>query len=209
MALATKLVMLGAMLWTSDALAGSGRVALGLSGTSGINPIEPTWQRPMAGPSAIGCLGFDGWWLTGGHTYAGPRGEVRRTPDDERWGINTQVCPTSGGGAGMGIGGTYGRQWGGALYVTLHNTAGISFFGKQGPKDNGYMAIAPYVKPELAMGLSVPPGMSVEVGPYAWIAPPLVQAAREAPAGMYVGHFGLEVSVLLGAASPQKPWAQR
>src|SRR5262245_35092506 len=111
--------------WSPEALA-SGRAAIGLSGTSGINPIEPTWRHKVAQASAVGCMGFAGWWLTGGHTYAGPRGEVRRTPDEERWGVSAQMCPTSGGGSNAGLGASYGRQWGGSLYVSAHNTAGLS-----------------------------------------------------------------------------------
>lgn len=193
-------------MWAPEALA-SGRVAVGMSGTTGINPIEPTWRREVAGASAVGCLGVDGWWLTGGHAYAGPRGEVRRSPDEERWGLTGQLCPTSAGGTGAGLGVAYGRQWGGSLYVTAHNTAGLSVFAKEGPEDGDYLAIAPYIKPMLALGVALPPGLSVEAGPYAWIAPPLLQTAKDAPAGMFIGHFGLQATLLLGAGSPQVPWS--
>ena len=195
-------------MWAPDALA-SGRTVVGLSGTTGVNPIEPTWRREIAAASAIGCIGADIWSLSGGHTYAGPRGEVLRSPDDSRWGLTGQLCPTSAGGTGAGIGAAYGRQWGGSLYVTVHNTAGLSLFAKEGPGDRRYLALAPYIRPAIALGVALPPGLSVEVGPYAWIAPPLLQAANEAPAGMFVGHFGLQATLLLGAGSPQVPWKGR
>ena len=202
--------LLLALAVTSPAAAGSGRVAVGVSGASGISPIEPTWSRSGPVSAAVGCVGVTGWWITGGHEYAGSRGQVLRTPDDTRLGIASSICPTSSGGLSGGLGAAYGRQWGGALYVTTNIAAGVSAYAKDGPGATDYTAFAPYAKPELAVGFALPPGLSVEAGPYLWVAPPLLQlASEERPLGMYVGHFGLEITVLVGAASPQVPWRRR
>lgn len=195
---------------TSPAEAASGRLALGVSGATGISPVEPTWSQRGPGSAAVGCVGLAGWWITGGHDYAGSRGEVLRTSDDTRWGLAGSLCPTSSGALSGGAGVSYGRQWGGQLYVTSNLTAGLSAYGKDGPGATDYTAFAPYAKPELALGLALPPGMSVEVGPYLWVAPPLLQLASETrPLGMYVGHVGLEITVLAGSTSPQVPWRRR
>jgi hypothetical protein len=105
----------------------------------------------------------------------------------------------------VAIGASYGRQWGGQLYVTAHSTAGVSAFAKA-TAEHEYQAYAPYAKPELAVGFVAPPGMSFEVGPYALIAPPVVQHADVPTVGAFVGHLGFELNVLIGAGSPQVPW---
>lgn len=202
--------LLLALAVTPSADAASGRVVAGITGSTGISPIEPTWSRARPASAAVGCVGLTGWWVTGGHEYAGPRGEVLRTSDDVRWGLASTLCPTASGGISGGGGASYGRQWGGQLYVTTNLTVGVSAYTKDGAGPRRYSALAPYAKPTLAVGLALPPGMSVEAGPYAWIAPPLLQAAtNERPAGMFVGHVGLEATVLIGAASPQVPWRRR
>ncbi|MEQ1503184.1 MAG: hypothetical protein ABMB14_13185 [Myxococcota bacterium] len=197
--------------WFVGAAWASGRVAVGVSGASGLSPVEPSWAPAGARPAAVGCVGAVGWWVTGGHDYAGPRGEVLRTSDDTRWGLVADLCPTSsvggsGGTSGGGMG-AYGRQWGGQLYLAATLAAGVSAYGKSGPAGQTYAAFGPVAKPALALGLALPPGLSIEAGPYAWIAPPLLQGAGLArPRGAFVGHVGLEATFLVGAASPQAPW---
>jgi hypothetical protein len=116
--------------------------------------------------------------------------------------------------AGLG----FGRQWGGALYLAATSTVGLSAFTKSHASCPGnldecyvaevhhYTAAGPYWKPELALGLVLPPGLSVEVGPYAVLAPPLAQWADLPPVGSWVGHAGLELSVLTGSGGPRSPW---
>lgn len=201
--------MLGlALLMLTPAEAGSGRFAAGISGASGIAPIEPVWSRAEPYSAAVGCMGVAGFWITGGHDFAGKEGQVLRTPDTVRWGGTAQVCPTGSGALSGGLGLTYGRQWGGSLYVTTHATAGLSGYLKDGPGPAGYAAVAPYLKPVLAVGLAVPPGLSVEVGPYAYIAPPLLQVMLDGPVagGAFVGHLGLEISLWAGVAAPVVAW---
>lgn len=183
----------------------AGRFAAGVIGASGVNPIEPGWQR--VGPAGTLCGGFVGWHLTGGYDYAGERGKVMHTPDDERWGVVGQLCPSAGGGTSGALGAAYGRQWGGPLYATTHVAVGLSAYHKGGPGGSSYAAYAPFAKPQLALGLSLPPGVSAELGAYAVLAPPLVHHVQgETPSGLFVGHAGLELTLLVGAASPTRPW---
>ncbi|MEQ1569348.1 MAG: hypothetical protein ABMA64_27170 [Myxococcota bacterium] len=158
------------LLAVASAWADSGRLAIGVVTGSGIAPVEPTWVRDQATAAVVGCGGATGWWVTGGHDYAGPRGEVKRTADDRRWG----------------------------LLVDSKNTDLVDL------PSSRYAAVAPFVKPALAIGLAVPPGMSFELGPYAVLAPPLVQSGEPGRAGAFYGHAGVELSVLVGSASPQR-----
>jgi hypothetical protein len=201
------MVALIALSVLGSAQAGSGRLAGGITGASGVAPVEPAWTPDQARPAGVGCVGASALWITGGYDYAAPDGKVLRAPDPVRWGGSGLLCPTSSGGLSGGAGVTYGRQWGGALYVTTHATAGLSGYSKEGDGRQAYFAVAPYLEPVLAIGLAVPPGMSVEAGPYAVIAPPVFQAWRDGIAtGSFVGHIGLRVSLWAGAASPTIPW---
>lgn len=197
-----------AALAAGPALAGSGHLALGLTSASGWAPVEPSWEGRAT--SAVGCVGLAGWWITGGHDHAGPRGEVLRTADPVRWGASGSLCPTSGGGwlGALGVG--YGQQYGSAIYVTPSITAGLAAFGKRSPHGDAYGSMSPYVQPRLAVGLALPPGVSAEFGPYLMFAPTLLRGIHgDRPAGMFVGHAGLELTVLAGAASPDRPWRRR
>lgn len=194
------------LLVATTAFGDSGRLAVGVQTGTGFNPVEPVWTAGDVAPaSAVVCGGVAGWWVTGGHDYAGPRGEVLRTDDDQRWGFALTGCPTTRGGTQGTLGAGYGRQWGGRVYFTATSTVGVSVFAKSAD-DHHYTAFAPFAKPAFAMGLAIPPGMSVEVGPYAVIAPPLWSVADVAPTGAFWGHVGVELTVLAGAASPQVPW---
>jgi hypothetical protein len=200
------LILASALVGTAEA--GSGRLSLGLNTATGFSPAEPSWRDGQwSTAAAVGCGGLTGWWITGGHEYAGPRGEVLRTPDEVRWGAVAKACPTTGGGAVGAAGVGYGRQWGGAMYASTQMVAGVATFVKEGPNDWHYAAFAPYLEPKLAFGVGLPPGVSIEVGPYAMITPPLLRSIRgELPHGTYLGHVGVELTLLAGAASPQAPW---
>jgi hypothetical protein len=204
-------VLLGALLVataSTDASANSGRLAVGLTSASGYSPVEPGWQGAAA--SAVGCVGVAGWWITGGHDYAGSRGQVLRTPDDLRWGASADLCPTASGGWLGAVGVGYGQQHGGAVYATPSVTVGVAGFAKRGPHGAAYGSLSPYVEPKLALGVALPPGVSLEVGPYLMLAPSLVRAIHgQRPEGMFVGQAGFELTVLVGAASPERPWRAR
>ena len=182
------------------------RVAIGMSGATGFSLAEPTFERDRARPAGVLCGGLTGWYLSGSTEGYGPDGEVRRTADDTRVGGEAMLCPAAGGGRSGNIGAGYGWQWGSILYVTAHGTAGLSIYGKRGAGDARYAAYAPYIKPAFGVGLSLPPGVTAEISGYMVIAPPVVQditAAR--PAGIHLGHLGLELSLLVGSASPVAP----
>jgi len=106
------------------------------------------------------------------------------------------------GGGGL----AYKRQWGSRLYLTTHATAGFSAYHTRGPESSDYIALGLLLKPQAAIGLALPRGITVEAGPAAWIAPPLFQAYRgvRPNGGLFTGHIGLEVTVLAGNASPTR-----
>jgi len=181
---------------------GSGRPAIGVGGAAGIAPIEASWQDPGARP--VGCATGTGWWLYGGHTYAGQRGQVLRADDTWRIGGEASVCPVAGGAQSGGVAFGLGRQWGGHVYVTSYSHVGVSAYTKEGPGGDRYTAWAPYVSPTVALGVSLMPGFTVEVGPYLWFAPPVLQVIDgRAPTGLFLGHGGLEATVMFGNASPK------
>jgi len=182
---------------------GSGRLALGVSGSAGVAPMDASWDGPASARS-VGCATGSGWWMYGGHNYAGQRGEVLRAADTWRIGGEASVCPLTGGGQSGGAAFGLGRQWGGHIYLTSYSHVGISAYTKAGPGGDRYSAFAPYVSPSVALGLSLMPGFTVEVGPYLWFAPPVLQVVEgRAPSGLFLGHGGLEATVLLGNASPK------
>ncbi len=196
-------VVFAGLLFAPEAHAG--RFAVGMLGASGVSPITPSWQR--VGPAGVACGGLVGWHLTGGHDYAGDHGKVMHTADEQRWGVLGQLCSTAGGGAASALGIAYGRQWGGPLYATTHLAVGLSAYQKAGPEPSAYAAYGPFAKPELALGLALPPGISGELGAYAVLAPPLVHHLQGSiPQGVFAGHVGLELTLLVGAASPARPW---
>jgi len=182
---------------------GSGRLAVGVGGAVGVAPIDATWNGEAV-PRSLGCASGTGWWLYGGHTYAGQRGEVKRADDTWRIGGEGAVCPLSGGGQSGGVGFGLGRQWGGHIYLTSYAHVGVSAYTKEGPGGDRYSAFAPYVSPTLALGLTLMPGFTVEAGPYFWFAPPVLQVVEgRAPSGLYLGHGGLEATVMFGNGSPK------
>jgi hypothetical protein len=182
----------------------SGRAAIGVSGSVGLAPVAPSYDRQL-GPAGVGCASGSGWWLFGGHTFAGPKGAPTRADDTWRIGGEGSICPLSQGGQSGGVGFGLGRQWGGHVYLTSYAHVGVSAFAQRGPGGGDhYTAFAPYVSPTVALGATLMPGFSVEVGPYAWFAPPVLQVVEgRPPAGMFLGHAGLEATVLFGNASPR------
>ncbi len=182
---------------------GSGRLAVGVSGSVGVAPLTPSWDRAI-GPAGVGCATGSGWWLFGGHTYAGQRGEVKRADDTWRIGGEGSACPLSGGAQSGGLAFGLGRQWGGHVYLTSYAHVGVSAYTERGPGSDTYTAFAPYVSPTVALGATLMPGFTVEVGPYAWFAPPVVQYVQgRRPDGLFIGHAGLEATVMFGNGSPK------
>jgi hypothetical protein len=188
----------------------TGHVAAGVSTASGFSPSEPTWApRGPRGSSAaaVGCLGVTGWWITGGRDFVGGAGRVDRSPDDRRWGASATVCPTTGGALLGTAGVAYGQQYGSTLYASPMIAAGIAGLRKGGPDDARFRSFTPFVEPKLAFGLALPPGVSLEAGPYLMLAPMLARVVRgEAPRGVFWGQVGFELTVLAGAGSPVRPW---
>lgn len=194
----------------ATARAQPGHVTGGLSAASGFSPSEPTWEPKGSNGSsaaAVGCLGLAGWWITGGKPYIVGRDEVRRSPDDQRWGARATVCPTSGGALLGSVGVGYGRQYGSTLYASPMLSAGVAGFSKRGPAGARQDAFTPFIEPKFAFGLALPPGVSLEAGPYLMFAPMLARVAEgPRPRGVFVGQIGFELTVLAGAGSPVRPW---
>ena len=117
------------------------------------------------------------------------------------------------GPAGVACGGlvgwhlTGGHDYAGDHGKVMHLAVGLSAYQKAGPEPSAYAAYGPFAKPELALGLALPPGISGELGAYAVLAPPLVHHLQGSiPQGVFAGHVGLELTLLVGAASPTRPW---
>ncbi|MEZ4237822.1 MAG: protein-L-isoaspartate(D-aspartate) O-methyltransferase [Myxococcota bacterium] len=162
------------------ALASTGHLAAGLVSGNGYTLSEPTWDGPRA--SQVGCVGLTGWWITGGHDYAGPRGEVMRTSDDLRWGAKGSVCPTAAGGWIGAAGISYGQQYGGTLYATPTITAGIAGFAARGPSSPTPRRPTPRSRRTSSRrsrwGWSCRRASRSSLGPYLMLAPSVVRVAR-------------------------------
>ncbi|HHO51249.1 MAG TPA: hypothetical protein ENK18_10345 [Deltaproteobacteria bacterium] len=191
--------------WLGTAWANS--TALGGLLAAGLSPAEPDLRGPSYVAPAL-TLGGELWAIFGGETRTGRRGRTRTTPSNQRAGVVAVFSSHQGfeqrvgaleGGGGVGLGGQWGNH---DVYGTIWSGIGVGTYQKTDGFES-YRTYGPWLYPRMALGWIPADGLTLEVGPYAsLILPAISQQQNGGTSGVYLGHVGLSLSILVGQGSP-------
>lgn len=194
--------------WALSTMAWANSTALGGLLAAGLSPAEPDLRGPSYVAPAF-TFGGEFWAIFGGETHTGRRGRRRTTPSNQRAGLVGVFSTHRGfeqrvgaleGGGGIGLGGQWGQH---DLYGTIWSGIGFGTYQKTDGFES-YRTYGPWLYPRMALGLMPAEGLSLEVGPYASLILPVIsQQQNGGTSGLYLGHVGLSLSVLIGQGSPE------